>query len=178
MNISKSTLKHMVEVIVNKNSRDNIDHGSKQYLIAVVDNLTSQLSEMNDDNQINIVYKRYVDNNTELYTLRCKECYNTFEQLSNTFEYMKQHRSKFDDWLYKTLHDDLVQQLDDARECLDEYQIQLACPLSFEDWKAITKPSLEKRLKDHSDALDKINTISKLIQDESFSKTVKFLGIK
>ena len=55
MNISKSTLKHMVEVIVNKNSRDNIDHGSKQYLIAVVDNLTSQLSEMNDDNQINIL---------------------------------------------------------------------------------------------------------------------------
>ena len=55
MNISKSTLKHMVEGIVNQNSRDNIDHGSKQYLIAVVDNLTSQLSEMNDDNQINIL---------------------------------------------------------------------------------------------------------------------------
>lgn len=178
MNVSKSTLKHMVEFIVNKNQRDNNQFGSKVYLLDVIDNLTAQVSEMEDQKNLPVLYQRYVDCNTNIYTIRCKEWYTKLEQLNNTFEYMKQHRSKFDDCLYKLLHDDLTSQIDDTRQSLDEFQIQLACPLNFEDWVQVTSFDLLKRLKEHSDALNKINIISKLIEDDSFSKTVKFLGIE
>lgn len=179
MNVSKSRLKHMVEIIVHKNQRDNsFQFGAKAYLIDAIDKLTTSVSEMEDEKKLPILYKRYVDCNTNVYDARCKEFWENKTALNNSLFYLRQHASAFDAYLYKLLEDDLISQIDDVSASLDDFQIQLACPLSFEDWVNVTSFDLLKRLTEYSEALDKINLISKLIEDESFSKTVKLLGVE